>query len=47
LLQKEKIDLREAVILAEDIIILLKNIILNRDTEFHKLFLLAKVSILK
>jgi hypothetical protein len=46
LLKKEKIDLKEAVILAEDIIIVLKNIRLNCDTEFHKLFLLAKVSIL-
>ncbi|KAL4153196.1 hypothetical protein QTP88_001029 [Uroleucon formosanum] len=42
LLQKEQIDLREAVSLAEDIINVLKNIRLNCDTEFHKLFLLAK-----
>ncbi|KAL4107253.1 hypothetical protein QTP88_017633 [Uroleucon formosanum] len=42
LLQKEQIDLREAVSLAEDIINVLKNIGLNCDTEFHKMFLLAK-----
>jgi hypothetical protein len=36
LLRKEKIDLREAVSFAEDIIIVLKNIRLNCDTEFHK-----------
>jgi hypothetical protein len=47
LLQKEQIDLREAVSLVEDIINVLKNIRLNCDTEFYYLFLLAKVSILK
>jgi hypothetical protein len=36
LLQKEKNDLREAVSLAEDISIVLKNIRLNCVTEFHK-----------
>lgn len=46
LLQKEKIDLKAAVYLAEDVINILKNIRLNCDDEFHKLFLLAKVNIL-
>ncbi|XP_050065451.1 zinc finger MYM-type protein 1-like [Aphis gossypii] len=41
LLQKEQMDLREAISLAKDIINVLKNIRLNCDTEFHKLFLLA------
>jgi hypothetical protein len=36
LLQKEKIGLREAVSLAEDIMIVLKNNRLNCDIEFHK-----------
>ncbi|XP_060845783.1 52 kDa repressor of the inhibitor of the protein kinase-like [Rhopalosiphum padi] len=48
LLQKEQIDLKEAVSLAEDIINVLKNIRLNCDTEFHKLFLHAKeMSVIK
>jgi hypothetical protein len=47
LLQKDQFDLKEAVTLAEYIIKVLKKIRINCNTEFHKLFLLANVSVLK
>lgn len=47
LLQKEQIDLKEALTLAGDIIKALKIIRLNYDAEYYKLFLLAKVIVFK
>lgn len=46
LLQKEQMDLKLAVSLAKDIIGSLEEIRRNCDSEFNKLFLEAKVSLL-
>jgi len=42
-LQSKKIDLIEAVCLAEDIISALKNIRINIEQEFNNIFLMAEV----